>query len=46
MRFFALAGFISCVCVAQESAPAQLAHFHHVHLNVTDPAAAIDFYTS
>jgi catechol 2,3-dioxygenase-like lactoylglutathione lyase family enzyme len=21
------------------------AHFHHLHLNVTDPAAAIDFYT-
>ena len=28
------------------SAQGQLAHFHHVHLNVTDPAAAIDFYTS
>lgn len=23
-----------------------LAHFHHVHLNATDPAAAIRFYTS
>jgi catechol 2,3-dioxygenase-like lactoylglutathione lyase family enzyme len=23
-----------------------LAHFHHVHLNATDPAAAIQFYTS
>jgi catechol 2,3-dioxygenase-like lactoylglutathione lyase family enzyme len=22
------------------------AHFHHVHLNATDPAAAIEFYTS
>ena len=22
------------------------AHFHHVHLNTTDPAAAIDFYTA
>jgi hypothetical protein len=21
------------------------AHFHHIHLNSTDPAAAIDFYT-
>jgi catechol 2,3-dioxygenase-like lactoylglutathione lyase family enzyme len=31
---------------AQESTDTQLAHFHHVHLNVTDPAAAIDFYTS
>jgi catechol 2,3-dioxygenase-like lactoylglutathione lyase family enzyme len=23
-----------------------VAHFHHLHLNVTDPAAAINFYTS
>src|SRR5690348_5469630 len=30
---------------SQEPAP-QLAHFHHVHLNATDPKAAIDFYTS
>src|SRR2546423_5461981 len=22
------------------------AHFHHIHLNATEPAAAIDFYTS
>jgi len=27
-------------------AHAQVAHFHHVHLNATDPAAAIAFYTS
>jgi catechol 2,3-dioxygenase-like lactoylglutathione lyase family enzyme len=27
-------------------AHAQVAHFHHVHLNATDPASAIDFYTS
>jgi catechol 2,3-dioxygenase-like lactoylglutathione lyase family enzyme len=26
--------------------PAPLAHFHHVHLNATDPAAAIAFYTT
>ncbi|MGH9762823.1 MAG: VOC family protein, partial [Blastocatellia bacterium] len=26
--------------------PLTHAHFHHVHMNVTDPAAAIDFYTS
>ncbi len=25
---------------------APLAHFHHVHLNSTDPKAAIDFYTA
>ena len=24
----------------------QLAHFHHLHLNTTDPAQAIKFYTS
>ena len=26
--------------------PAPLAHFHHLHLNATDPAAAINFYTT
>src|SRR5260370_33945587 len=26
--------------------PAPLAHFHHVHLNATNPAAAIAFYTA
>lgn len=36
-----LAAAIACSCSAQ-----QLAHFHHVHLNATDPAAAINFYTS
>lgn len=30
----------------EQSTPPQLAHFHHVHLNATDPAAAMDFYTS
>ena len=29
-----------------EPLPPRLAHFHHVHLNATDPKAAIDFYTS
>lgn len=28
------------------SAPLLAAHFHHLHLNATDPKAAIDFYTS
>jgi catechol 2,3-dioxygenase-like lactoylglutathione lyase family enzyme len=32
---------VAAACPAQ-----QLAHFHHVHLNVTDPEAAINFYTS
>jgi predicted enzyme related to lactoylglutathione lyase len=31
----------------QETAPpVALAHFHHLHLNATDPSAAINFYTS
>ena len=33
----------------QETAPpppVAAAHFHHLHLNTTDPAAAINFYTS
>ena len=30
---------------AQQPAP-QLAHFHHLHLNTTDPQQAIKFYTS
>src|SRR5688572_29508713 len=31
---------------APESPPAPTAHFHHVHLNTTDPDAAIEFYTT
>ena len=34
------------ICGAQQSANAPPAHFHHVHLNVADPDAAIAFYTS
>jgi catechol 2,3-dioxygenase-like lactoylglutathione lyase family enzyme len=30
----------------ETAAPAPVAHFHHLHLNATDPAAAINFYTS
>ena len=30
----------------EPAAPAPVAHFHHLHLNATDPAAAINFYTS
>jgi len=30
----------------EAAAPTPIAHFHHLHLNVTDPAAAINFYTS
>src|SRR5260370_1177415 len=48
-----LSSLLLCVMVtapAQEKPPepaAQpLAHFHHLHLNTTDPAAAVGFYTS
>jgi catechol 2,3-dioxygenase-like lactoylglutathione lyase family enzyme len=38
---------IAAVAHAQERAAAPpAAHFHHVHLNATDPATAILFYTS
>ena len=36
--------FSIAILAAQDAKPAQ-AHFHHVHLNSTDPAAAISFYT-
>jgi catechol 2,3-dioxygenase-like lactoylglutathione lyase family enzyme len=44
----AVAVILVAWCVAQESPKAALplAHFHHVHLNSTDPKAAIDFYTT
>jgi catechol 2,3-dioxygenase-like lactoylglutathione lyase family enzyme len=36
-----------CAHAQQQTATAApLAHFHHVHLNATDPASAILFYTS
>ena len=44
--------FLALSSPARESLPAtsqpapQLAHFHHLHLNTLDPAAAIHFYTS
>src|SRR5579863_5708636 len=34
---------LSIVAASAEMPPA---HFHHIHLNATDPAAAIDFYTT
>ena len=36
----------AATCFAQEAPHGQLAHFHHVHLNVTDPAAAIASYAA
>jgi catechol 2,3-dioxygenase-like lactoylglutathione lyase family enzyme len=44
LRASCFAGAVLMAQVAPQ--PQQLAHFHHVHLNVTDPAAAIHFYTS
>ena len=46
---FAMLTLMAMTGFAQEHAlPPQpaLAHFHHVHLNSTDPVAAIDLYTS
>jgi len=42
------ASLTAAYLAAQEAAAtaAPLAHFHHVHLNVTDPKAAIEFYTT
>lgn len=45
MSIAALA-FASFSVIAQDKPPDPKAHFHHVHLNVTDPKAAADFYTS
>ena len=47
---FCLLGFslspIGAEVQAPQPAPQPIAHFHHLHLNTTDPAAAINFYTS
>jgi len=40
------AGGIEQAKPQETAAPAPIAHFHHLHLNATDPAAAINFYTS
>lgn len=45
------AGAIACLFLltsafSQDAPSPTLAHFHHVHLNVTDPGSAIDFYTT
>jgi len=32
--------------LATQSSTVPVAHFHHLHLNTTDPAAAINFYTT
>ncbi len=39
---------ILCVaaCAWAQDTPAPATHFHHLHLNATDPAADIDFYTT
>lgn len=37
---------IAGVAARAQDKPRPLAHFHHLHLNTTDPQAAIDFYTS
>ena len=42
MRF----GIVVHALAQAPTPPAPTAHFHHVHLNTTDPAAAIEFYTT
>ena len=39
-------GFAALVLLALPLAASAQAHFHHVHLNATNPATAIEFYTS
>src|SRR6185369_13741885 len=34
-----------CLSVAWTAVASAQTHFHHVHLNSTDPRAAIEFYT-
>jgi catechol 2,3-dioxygenase-like lactoylglutathione lyase family enzyme len=41
-----LISLVALFACAAALAQTPSAHFHHVHLNTTDPAAAIDFYTS
>ena len=36
----------SAAALSQDATSTLKAHFHHVHLNVADPKAAADFYTS
>jgi len=45
MRILKQVGAFALVMSAVAQEPPK-AHFHHIHLNVTDPAAAIDFYTA
>ncbi len=37
---------LALIAMLQDAPAAPAAHFHHLHLNSTDPAAAIRFYTS
>ena len=47
-QFATLAAFAGTLVLWSQEPPPQppLAHFHHIHLNTTDPQAAIDFYTT
>src|SRR5687768_18467294 len=37
---------LACVLIAYPAAASAQSHFHHAHLNSTDPRAAIEFYTT
>src|SRR5260221_6714611 len=41
---FGSAALLTAIAALPQTQP--LAHFHHLHLNTTDPQSAIDFYTS
>ena len=46
-----VAASVAVICCSQAAEvgaqpPNEAIHFHHLHLNTTDPAAAIDFYTN
>src|SRR5580704_6262514 len=45
MRILGCAGALFLVTQATAQVSVK-AHFHHIHLNVTDPKAAIAFYTA
>jgi catechol 2,3-dioxygenase-like lactoylglutathione lyase family enzyme len=46
MRIAAAALGFAAFVFAQDAAPPPVAHWHHVHINSTDPKRSVDFYTA
>ena len=46
MKFLLSSALLNASLALLSAAEMPTAHFHHLHLNTTDPAAAIEFYTS